>query len=182
MGRASISKGLRFWIFHRDMFTCQYCGASGPDAVLVIDHIHPVASGGETVKSNLITACRACNAGKAAKKLQRTPLSGSWSDPLDFPPLTYTRQKHDPNPLPCVPPSKALTDIQLRICEQVADAECRAFYKWSRALDVEVSVGDPAGERPEDRDEYDRVDLEAIDSNWGYPGEEGAVKNGIYRS
>ena len=68
-GRKPISKKLRFEVLKRDSFTCQYCGARAPDAILVVDHITPVASGGESDILNLITACRDCNAGKAAREL-----------------------------------------------------------------------------------------------------------------
>jgi 5-methylcytosine-specific restriction endonuclease McrA len=41
--RKSISKKIRFEVFKRDSFTCQYCGSKSPDVTLVIDHIMPVA-------------------------------------------------------------------------------------------------------------------------------------------
>lgn len=69
MARKSTGKRLRFEVFKRDYFTCQYCGAQPPDVVLVADHINPVAAGGETTIDNLITACEACNQGKADKLL-----------------------------------------------------------------------------------------------------------------
>jgi hypothetical protein len=65
MPRKSTGKRLRFEVFKRDHFTCQYCGAQPPDVVLVVDHITPVADGGGTTIDNLITACEACNQGKA---------------------------------------------------------------------------------------------------------------------
>ncbi len=68
--RKNPSKRLRFDVFKRDSFTCQYCGAQPPDAVLVCDHIDPVARGGKTTIDNLITACEPCNQGKAAKVLR----------------------------------------------------------------------------------------------------------------
>jgi len=67
--RKSTGKRLRFEVFKRDHFTCQYCGAQPPDAVLVADHITPVASGGGNEMENLITACETCNQGKAHKPL-----------------------------------------------------------------------------------------------------------------
>lgn len=67
--RKALSKGLRFEIFKRDHFTCQYCGAQPPKVVLVIDHIVPVASGGDNDISNLLAACEACNLGKTDKSL-----------------------------------------------------------------------------------------------------------------
>lgn len=67
--RKSTGKRLRFEVFKRDRFTCQYCGAQPPDIVLVCDHIDPVALGGATTIDNLITSCETCNQGKAAKPL-----------------------------------------------------------------------------------------------------------------
>ena len=69
--RKAISKGLRFDIFRRDEFTCQYCGSQPPDVVLEIDHIMPVKEGGDNHPLNLVTACEACNRGKAAKVLSK---------------------------------------------------------------------------------------------------------------
>lgn len=68
-GRKNPSKRLRFEVFKRDRFTCQYCGAQPPGIVLVCDHIDPVKLGGQTTIDNLITACEPCNQGKAAKPL-----------------------------------------------------------------------------------------------------------------
>lgn len=67
--RKTISKTVRFEIFKRDKFTCQYCGKSAPDVTLEIDHIVPVAKGGTNDIMNLITACRDCNRGKTDKQL-----------------------------------------------------------------------------------------------------------------
>ena len=67
--RVSTGKRLRFEVFKRDYFACQYCGAQPPDVVLVVDHIVPVAEGGETTIENLNTACTTCNQGKAAVPL-----------------------------------------------------------------------------------------------------------------
>lgn len=73
MSRKPIGKRLRFTVFKRDLFTCQYCGATPPDAVLEIDHIDPVALGGDNDEGNLVTACRTCNAGKSAIPLTVVP-------------------------------------------------------------------------------------------------------------
>lgn len=78
MPRQSISPSRRFRVLSRDNHTCQYCGAQPPDVVLVIDHIIPVAGGGESGDDNLLTSCRICNQGKAAKPLERiAPTPGS---------------------------------------------------------------------------------------------------------
>lgn len=70
MRRKSTGKRLRFEVFKRDHFTCQYCGAQPPEIVLVPDHIVPVDAGGETTIENLITACEPCNQGKSNKLLE----------------------------------------------------------------------------------------------------------------
>lgn len=41
--RKAITKTVRFEVFKRDSFTCQYCGRKAPEAVLNVDHIKPVA-------------------------------------------------------------------------------------------------------------------------------------------
>jgi HNH endonuclease len=62
--RKAISKTLRFEVFKRDSFKCQYCGAEAPNVLLHIDHIKPVAEGGTNELTNLITSCMPCNLGK----------------------------------------------------------------------------------------------------------------------
>ncbi len=68
-GTSGVSKRIRFEVFKRDKFTCQYCGRPAPDVVLQADHIKPVADGGENNLLNLVTSCRDCNAGKGDKAL-----------------------------------------------------------------------------------------------------------------
>lgn len=68
--RKRIGKGLRFDIFKRDGFTCQYCGRQPPEVVLQVDHIVPVAEGGTNDSMNLLTSCRDCNLGKGKKRLE----------------------------------------------------------------------------------------------------------------
>ncbi len=67
--RLTISKALRFEVFKRDLFSCQYCGRRAPEVVLHCDHIKPVAAGGVTDILNLVTACADCNLGKGAREL-----------------------------------------------------------------------------------------------------------------
>lgn len=67
--RKGISQRIRFEVFKRDSFTCQYCGAKAPDVVLHVDHINPVARGGENDLLNLITSCIDCNFGKGARTI-----------------------------------------------------------------------------------------------------------------
>ena len=65
--RKQIPKKIRFEVFKRDSFRCQYCGNAAPDVLLEIDHIKPVKEGGTNDITNLITACRDCNSGKGAR-------------------------------------------------------------------------------------------------------------------
>jgi hypothetical protein len=67
--RKAISKKVRFEVFKRDAFTCQYCGKAAPDVILHVDHIEPVSKGGGNDILNLITSCADCNGGKGATKL-----------------------------------------------------------------------------------------------------------------
>ena len=69
MPRKPIPKSVRFEVFKRDKFTCQYCGASAPDVILQVDHIKPVSKGGTNDIMNLVTACRDCNSGKTNREL-----------------------------------------------------------------------------------------------------------------
>lgn len=66
--RSPISKTLRFEIFQRDNFTCQYCGKIGNEgANLEIDHKVPHSRGGKDEFNNYITSCKDCNIGKSNK-------------------------------------------------------------------------------------------------------------------
>lgn len=65
-GRKAISRRLRFEILRRDQHQCRYCGAQAPDVKLTVDHVIPVALGGSDDPSNLVAACRDCNAGKSS--------------------------------------------------------------------------------------------------------------------
>ena len=60
--RKVIPNYIRFQVFKRDRFTCQYCGRSGVE--LEVDHIQPIAEGGANDLDNYITACKDCNRGK----------------------------------------------------------------------------------------------------------------------
>ena len=70
--RKALSKKIRFEVFKRDSFTCQYCGKTSPSVVLHVDHISPVSGGGDNDILNLITSCEGCNLGKS-----NIPLSDS---------------------------------------------------------------------------------------------------------
>lgn len=62
----TLTKRMRYEILRRDNHTCRYCGAAAPDVALTVDHVIPTALGGTDDATNLVTACRDCNAGKSA--------------------------------------------------------------------------------------------------------------------
>jgi hypothetical protein len=62
--RKPISKRVRYEVLRRDNHTCRYCHAT--DTPLTIDHVTPVALGGSDDPSNLVAACKDCNAGKSS--------------------------------------------------------------------------------------------------------------------
>ncbi|MBU1230003.1 MAG: HNH endonuclease [Proteobacteria bacterium] len=64
----NVSWRMRFLVMRRDNFKCMMCGVSPamkPGTVLVIDHVTPWESGGETEFENLQTLCEQCNGGKS---------------------------------------------------------------------------------------------------------------------
>jgi len=68
----SLSKKIRFLIFDRDEFTCQYCGQKPPSVILEVDHILPKIKSGKNEVENLITSCFDCNRGKSTLLLGST--------------------------------------------------------------------------------------------------------------
>jgi len=71
--REQISKKIRFEVFKRDGFICQYCGKTPPEVTLEIDHLKPVSKKGTDNINNLITACFDCNRGKRNIELDKLP-------------------------------------------------------------------------------------------------------------
>lgn len=65
----TVTKRVRFEVLRRDGHACQYCGSTADTAELTVDHVVPIALGGSDDPSNLVTACRDCNAGKSSTKL-----------------------------------------------------------------------------------------------------------------
>jgi len=73
--RKQISKKTRFEVFKRDSFLCQYCGNHPPLVTLEVDHINPIANGGDNSIDNLVTSCFDCNRGKSDNLLSSVPKS-----------------------------------------------------------------------------------------------------------
>jgi len=73
-------------IYHRDHFTCQYCGKMPPRDELTVDHIVPRSRGGKSTWTNVVLACSNCNAKKGNRllkecrmKLRKKPVEPHWS-------------------------------------------------------------------------------------------------------
>jgi 5-methylcytosine-specific restriction endonuclease McrA len=71
-------KMTRVEIFHRDNYTCQYCGQESNQ--LTLDHVSPRHQGGQHTWENVVSACVRCNRRKAGRtpkqagmKLKRLP-------------------------------------------------------------------------------------------------------------
>lgn len=60
---------IRFKVFERDGFTCQYCGQAAPNVRLEVDHRLSLVEGGTNGLDNLVTACWSCNRGKEWARL-----------------------------------------------------------------------------------------------------------------
>lgn len=59
-------------IFHRDNYTCQYCGTKSRE--LTIDHVIPRHRGGKHSWENLVSACKHCNHKKGGKTLEESKM------------------------------------------------------------------------------------------------------------
>ena len=65
-------------VSQRAIGRCEYCGLSqeGQEATFHIDHIIPVAAGGQTIVENLALACVSCSLRKAARQTATDPQTG----------------------------------------------------------------------------------------------------------
>ncbi len=120
--RQPVSKAVRFSVFERDNFTCHYCGAKGQNVELELDHVKPVSEGGSNSIRNLVTACRACNIGKSARRVERKedvlPIHG------------YPQRSEEPTRL------WSLMDLTPAQKQKAYELVCQAFkqdlsYPWS---------------------------------------------------
>ena len=73
-----ISAKLRRLVRNRSGERCEYCQLSqaGQEASFHIDHITPLASGGQTVAENLAFACVSCSLRKGARQTVMDPNTG----------------------------------------------------------------------------------------------------------
>jgi 5-methylcytosine-specific restriction endonuclease McrA len=73
-------------IFARDKYQCQYCHQRLHAEDLTFDHVVPLARGGKTTWTNIVTACVRCNSKKSGHTLQeagmrllKAPVQPHWS-------------------------------------------------------------------------------------------------------
>ena len=72
-------------ILLRDRFRCQYCGNRFASNDLTFDHVIPRAKGGQTVWSNILSCCVACNVAKRDKHANWSGKKGGLARPLKAP-------------------------------------------------------------------------------------------------
>lgn len=61
-------------IFARDSNHCQFCGLRIPTSELTLDHLIPRSQGGQSVWTNLVCCCVACNARKGGRTPEQANL------------------------------------------------------------------------------------------------------------
>lgn len=132
--RKPIGKKLRFEVFKRDNFTCQYCGATAPEAILHVDHMNPVAGGGTNDILNLVTSCEACNLGKGAREISDQSVLAKQRAQLEE--LSYRREQLEM----MVQWREGLADLQ----EQEIDAFNAYFSQRTGCTLNDVGRGDLA--------------------------------------
>lgn len=74
---ANIPAALRRLVIERAENRCEYCGLSqiSQIATFHIDHVVPIAAGGETTEDNLALACVSCSLRKGARLTGIDPLT-----------------------------------------------------------------------------------------------------------
>ena len=120
--RKSISKKIRFEIFKRDEFTCQYCGQTPPGVTLEVDHIKPVSKNGSSDKNNLITSCFDCNRGKS--NIPLTEITPTIKENLD-----KLNEKHD-QLIAYERLQKKIRTKNVKDCQKVSELYTEFFPKY----------------------------------------------------
>lgn len=72
-------------ILLRDRFRCQYCGQQFQSQELTFDHVIPRAKGGQTVWTNILSACVECNKRKRDRPADWSGRKGEGLRPLKPP-------------------------------------------------------------------------------------------------
>lgn len=74
----------RWWQNKLAAGICYYCGGRFRPAELTMDHLVPVARGGQSTRGNLVTCCKECN----NRKKSMLPLE--WEEYMES--LTYKKE------------------------------------------------------------------------------------------
>jgi len=119
------SGALRIRVMERDGYRCVYCGATSKEARLQVDHIVPVARGGTSDSTNLVTACFDCNNGKSDHAVTLPP--HITATPIVVEPVWVRRTR--------VPPRRR------HVAARVADWHAEAQRRYPDAMDMTWLVG-----------------------------------------
>ncbi len=78
----NLPASLRQQVVQRADRRCEYCGLAqiGQEAIFHVDHITPLAAGGETILGNLALACVSCSLRKGARQRAIDPVTGALAD------------------------------------------------------------------------------------------------------
>jgi len=71
IGRHKVPDDIRYEVYLRDDYTCQYCGSKPDPSDLTIDHLVPLSRGGLDEVVNYVTCCRQCNQRKSDIPLEQ---------------------------------------------------------------------------------------------------------------
>lgn len=121
---------LRFSIFSRDQYTCQYCGRRPPEVKLHVDHVISRNDGGSDHPSNLVTACQDCNLGKSSTSLlveELQPITPPTFRRLALPPIVCSGPPEIPAWLPAALSAahwRAVEEEWQRLTEEEAGEHC----------------------------------------------------------
>ena len=59
--KAQKLKKSQWWKDHLNRGICHYCGQKFASSKLTMDHVVPIARGGESTKGNIVPSCADCN-------------------------------------------------------------------------------------------------------------------------
>lgn len=107
-------------ILLRDRFCCQYCGQQFRSEELTFDHVVPRSAGGQTVWTNILTACVKCNTAKGASVANHSGRKGNGS----LRPLKTPRR----------PTSMELMRAGLEFLDPAVRADFASYLYWNTEL------------------------------------------------
>jgi len=59
--KAKALRKTHWWVNQLNAGICHYCGQHFEGSELTMDHVIPLARGGQSTKGNLVPSCRSCN-------------------------------------------------------------------------------------------------------------------------